>query len=116
MAKAKALVIILSGTDSPDKVKFGLNFAWRTKNGGAFEDVKVIFFGPGEDFIAKTDDEDILEAYTQVLANNIIPQACVAIAEGAGIAPILIDKKIELVHAGQAIAGLMAEGYQPLTF
>jgi Uncharacterized protein conserved in archaea len=78
--------------------------------------LKVIFFGPGEDFIAKTDDKEILEAYNQVLANNIMPQACVAIAEGYGIAPILTDKKIELVHAGQAIAGFMAEGYQPLTF
>ncbi|MCL4542908.1 MAG: DsrE family protein [Deltaproteobacteria bacterium] len=116
MSKAKALIIILSGADDLAKVKVGLNLAWRTKNGGAFEDVKVIFLGPGEDFIAKTDDKDILEAYTQVLANNINPQACVAIAEGYGIAPILTDKKIELVHAGQAIAGLMAEGYQPLIF
>ncbi|MCL4322019.1 MAG: DsrE family protein [Deltaproteobacteria bacterium] len=116
MAKAKALIIILSGADNPIKVKLGLNVAWRTKNSGAFEDVKVIFFGPGEDFIAKTDDKDIIEAYNQVLANNIMPQACVAVAEGYGIAPILTDKKIELVHAGQAIAGFMAEGYQPLTF
>ncbi len=116
MSKAKALVIIMSGSDNPVKVKIGLNFAWRTKNSGAFEDVKLVFFGPGEDFIAKTDDKEILEAYEQVLANNIIPQACVAIAEGYGVAPILTGKKMELVHVGQAIAGFMADGYQPLTF
>ena len=116
MAKAKALIVIMSGLENPVKVKLGLNLAWRTKNSGAFDDVKLVFFGPAEEFIAKTDDKDILEAYDQVLANKIMPQACVAIAEGSGIAPILTDKKIELVHAGQAIAGFMAEGYQPLTF
>ena len=116
MSKAKALVIILSGGNDSAKVKVGLNFAWRTKNGGAFEDVKLVFFGPGEEFIAKTDDKEILEAYDQVLANNIVPQACVAIAEGYGIAPILTSKKMELVHVGQAIAGFMADGYQQITF
>ena len=116
MSKAKALVMILSGGNDSAKVNLGLNFAWRTKNGGAFEDVKLVFFGPGEEFIAKTDDKEILEAYEQVLANNIVPHACVAIAEGYGIAPILTSKKMELVHAGQAIAGFMADGYQPITF
>jgi len=116
MAKAKALIIILSGSDNPVKVKLGLNVAWRTKNSGAFEDVKLIFFGPGEEFIAKTEDKEIIEAYEQVLSNNIIPQACVAVADGYGVSKILIDKKVELVHAGQAIAQIMAEGYQPLTF
>ena len=86
------------------------------KNSGALEDVKLVFLGPSEDFIAKTDDKDILEAYEQVLANNILPQACVNIAERYGIAPILTNKKIELVYVGEAIAGFMAEGYQPLTF
>ncbi|MHB1680876.1 MAG: DsrE family protein [bacterium] len=116
MAKAKALIIILSGNDNPVKVKLGLNVAWRTKSSGAFEDVKLIFFGPGEDFIAKTEDKEIIEAYEQVLNNNIVPQACVAVAEGYGVSQILIDKKVELVHAGQAIAQIMSEGYQPLTF
>ncbi|MHB8232198.1 MAG: hypothetical protein ACYDDB_04785 [bacterium] len=116
MSKAKALIIIMSGSENQVRVKLGLNLAWRTKNSGAFEDVKIVFFGPAEDFIAKTEDKEILDAYAQVLANNIMPQACVAVAEGYGIGPILTDKKIELVHAGQAIAGFMAEGYQPLTF
>ena len=116
MAKAKALIIILSGADSPIKVKLGLNVAWRTKNSGAFEDVKLLFFGPGEDFIAKTDDKEIIEAYSEVLKNDIIPQACVAIADGFGISDVLQEKKVELVRAGQRIAELMAEGYQPMTF
>ncbi len=116
MSKAKALIIILSGQDSPIKVKLGLNVAWRTKNSGAFEDVKLLFFGPGEDFIAKTDDKEILEAYGEVLKNNIIPQACVAVADGFGISAVLQEKKVELVRAGQRIAELMAEGYQPITF
>ncbi len=116
MAKAKALIIILSGADDLIKVKLGLTIAWRTKNSGAFEDVRLVFFGPGEDLIAKTDDEGILEAYKQVLANGIVPQACVFVAEGYGVSQILTDKKMELVHAGQAIASLMADGYQPLTF
>ncbi len=116
MAKAKALIIILSGADDPIKVKLGLTIAWRTKNSGAFEDVKLIFFGPGEDLIAKTDDKGILEAYEQVLANGIAPQACIFVAEEYGVGQILTDKKIELVHAGQAIATFMADGYQPLTF
>lgn len=116
MDKAKALIIIMSGAENPVKVKLGLIFAWRTKNSGAFEDVKVVFFGPSEDFIAKTEDAEILEAYNSVLENKISPQACVAIAEGMGIAPLLLEKDMELVHVGQAIAGFMAEGYQPLTF
>ena len=116
MSKAKALIIILSGQDSPIKVKLGLNVSWRTKNSGAFEDVKLMFFGPSEDFIAKTDDKEILESYGEVLKNNIIPQACVFVAEGFGVSKALQKKDMELVHAGQRIAELMAEGYQPMTF
>ncbi len=116
MPKAKALVIISSGSNDSAKVKVGLNLAWRTKNSGAFEDVKLIFLGQGEEFIAKTDDKEILEAYEQVLANNIVPQACVKVAEAYGVSNILINKKIELVRAAGSIALFMADGYQPLTF
>ncbi|MDA8273598.1 MAG: DsrE family protein [Deltaproteobacteria bacterium] len=116
MSKAKALIIILSGQDSPIKVKLGLNVAWRTKNSGAFEDVKLLFFGQGEDFIVKTDDKEILEAYGEVLKNNIIPQACVVVADGFGVSKALQEKKVELVRAGERIAELMADGYQPITF
>ena len=52
MSKAKALVIIMSGSNNPAKVKVGLNMAWGTKNSGAFEDVKLILVGQAEDFIA----------------------------------------------------------------
>ena len=116
MSKAKALIIILSGADSPIKIRLGLTLAWRTKNSGAFEDVKLLFFGPSEDFIAKTDDKDILDAYDEVLKNNIMPQACVFIADGFGVSKALQEKKVELVHVGQRIAELMGEGYQPMMF
>lgn len=116
MSKAKALIIIMSGAENPARVRLGLNMAWRTKSGGAFEDVKVVFFGPSEDFIAKTEDKDILEAYGKVLENVAGVQACVYIADMEGISPLLAEKKMELVPVGVTIPQLMAEGYQPLIF
>ncbi|RZD18034.1 MAG: hypothetical protein EVG15_08260 [Candidatus Acididesulfobacter diazotrophicus] len=115
--KSKALIVILSGAENPVKVLLGLNMAWRTMNSGAFEDVKLIFVGQAEDFIAKTDDKEILEAYRQILNNNIMSHACVVIADAYGVTDILIGKKVIMVpSAGGCIAQLMSEGYQPMTF
>jgi hypothetical protein len=117
VSKSKALFVILSGAENPVNVLLGLNMAWRTMNSGAFEDVKLILVGQAEDFIARTDDKDILEAYEQILNNNVMSHACVVIADAYGVTDILINKKVSMVpSAGGCIAQLMSEGYQPITF
>ena len=116
MAKAKALIIIMSGSENPSRVLMGLRFAWLTKNAGAFEDVRVVFFGPSEAYIAKTEDKDTLEAYNKVLENCIAVQACIRIADKEGISSALLDKNMELASVGLTIPEFMAEGYHTLTF
>jgi hypothetical protein len=38
------------------------------------------------------------------------------VADGFGVSKALQEKKVELVRAGERIAELMADGYQPITF
>jgi hypothetical protein len=116
MEKAKALCIILSGEEAPLKVLVGLNFAWRMKKAENFEDIQLIIWGPAQAFLANTEDKNILEAYQEVLNNNLVPTACINYAEMLKIELKLKEKKMDLVHVGKKIADLMANGYQVLNF
>jgi hypothetical protein len=114
--KAKVLIVIISGENDPIKVIAGLNLAWKTKKNGSFEDVKLFFYGSSEDFIAKTDNPEVLEAYGEVLKNGIVVQGCVGLAKKFDVAAKLADKNIALASSSAVIPDLMAQGYQVLTF
>lgn len=114
--KAKVLIVITTGESDPIKVISGLNLAWKTKKNGTFEDVRVFFYGSSEDFIAKTDNPEVLEAYEEVLKNGIIIQGCIGFAKKFNVTAKLSDKKITLMSSSAIIPDLMADGYQVLTF
>lgn len=93
-----------------------LNLAWKTKKNGSFEDVKLFLYGSSEDFIAKTDNPEVLEAYGEVLKSGIIIQACVGFAKKLNVSAKLSDMNIALASSSAVIPDLMAQGYRVLTF
>ena len=114
--KTKVLIVITTGENDPIKVVSGLNLAWKTKKNGSFEDVRVFFYGSSEDYIAKTDNAEVLEAYEEVLKNGIIIQGCIGFAKKFNVTTKLSDKKITLMSSSAVIPDLMADGYQVITF
>ncbi|MGP6219924.1 hypothetical protein [Caldiplasma sukawensis] len=112
--KIKMLFIISSGEEAKEKALAGLTMAVRTAEAGR-ADVRILFFGPSEEMIAKGDEtvNSLLKRATEI---NIYKTACTFIASNKKIEKELTDKKVLLEPAGQVVAKAISEGYVPLTF
>ena len=109
---AKVLYVIMSGDE---KFDFATRMAYNTSKGKAFEDVKVIFFGPSQKRLTQIDGE-LKKMFQEMLANKVIDSACINAAEMMNIKPQLEGMGLSLLPSGQRIAYYLNQGYQVLTF
>ncbi|PSN84094.1 hypothetical protein B9Q01_02400 [Candidatus Marsarchaeota G1 archaeon OSP_D] len=112
---AKVLFLIISGKEAPQKAELGIIVAARSVLAKRYEDLKVIFFGPSQEYITKLSGQ-AKEHFEILLKNRAIDSACVNIAQNMGIKPELEALGVELLPAGERIAHYVNQGYQVITF
>lgn len=115
MVDTKIIFIISSGAEQKEKALSGLRMAINMKVKNRVDDVRVLFFGPSQEMIAKGDamiDQMLKEASDA----GIYRSACTFIAENKKIEKQLRDKDIKLEPAGEVLAKALKEGYFPITF
>jgi hypothetical protein len=112
---AKALFLIMSGADSPAKADLGIMSASRALEKNRYEDLKVLLFGPSEEYVTKLNGP-IQEAFTKLVEGKAIDSACVFIAQNAGLEDKMKDFGIELLPAGERLSHFVNNGYQVISF
>ncbi len=107
----KALVII--STSDAAKARTGLMWSMRCLQEGWLEDVKVIFFGPGENvLLADSEAQDIVRE----IAKAEPPLACKFLADRDGTTEAIEKLGVEVVYVGKIIADHIRDGYVPLVW
>lgn len=112
---SKVLFMILSGEEAKEKANYGITMASRSLEAQRYDDLKVLFFGPSEEYITKLTGEP-LEHLKKLIAAGAVDSACTAIAKKKAIEKPLIDLGLTLKPAGQQTAHYVNEGYQVITF
>ncbi len=112
MEKKKLLVIVSSGEKM--KINVGLNLALNSKKNENYEDVKLFFFGPSEETVAK--DAEIREFVSRLIQTGINPYACIHLSDNMAITPKLKDLGVNVVGISKEIADAVNSGYVPLVF
>lgn len=111
------LVIISSGEEAPDKALTGMMYAVNAKKNKWIDNVNLIFFGPSEDFIAKSDPESKqAQLLKKAVELGITPVACKAISDGNEITTSLQNLGFEVEYVGLIISSYIKKDYQVLTF
>ncbi|MEM0288280.1 MAG: hypothetical protein QXG05_08980 [Nitrososphaerota archaeon] len=112
---AKALFLIMSGADSPMKMELGITAAVRSLQANRYEDLKVIFFGPSEEYLTKIEGQ-VKSNFDLLLQSKAIDSACSNVAERANIKHELHKIGLNLMPAGERIAYYINKGYEVITF
>ncbi|MHB1440691.1 MAG: hypothetical protein ACYCSO_06605 [Cuniculiplasma sp.] len=115
MVETKIIFIISSGESEKEKALTGLRMAINMKQKNRVSDVRILFFGPSQEMIAKGGEpiDDMLKEATEA---GVYKTACVFIAKSKNISDSLISKNINLEPAGEVLANALKEGYVPITF
>ncbi|MDG7036620.1 MAG: hypothetical protein JRN37_05965 [Nitrososphaerota archaeon] len=111
----KALFLLLSGKESPEKFRIGLRAAARSVAAKRYDDLKIVFFGPSEELIGELKDED-LQNFESLFKAGAIDSACIAEAQHYNVEEKLKNKGVVLGHAGERIAFYVNSGYTVISF
>ena len=111
----KMIFIISSGMEARGKALAGLRMAINMKKKGRASDVRLLFFGPSEEMIAKG-GEDIDGMLKEAAELDMYRTACVFIAQQHKIDQTLTAKGVKLEPAGEVLAKAMKEDCVPITF
>ncbi len=111
----KMIFIISSGAEARGKALAGLRMAINMKKKGRASDVRLLFFGPSEEMIAKG-GEDIDGMLKEAAEIGMYRTACVFIAQQHKIDQVLTEKGVKLEPAGEVLANAMKEDCVPITF
>ena len=115
MTETKIIFIISSGLEQKEKALTGLRMAINMKQKNRVSDVRVLFFGPSQEMIAK--GEEMIDAMLREATEaGIYKSACVFIADNKKISEPLKSRNINLEPAGEVLAKALQEGYVPITF
>ncbi len=109
------LLIITMGNENQEMARFSLTGALRQAKSGRYNDVKVLFYGPSEKFIANT-DESTESTLKELISLKTVDSACIAIAKFYNVDKKLNDMGIELAPFGERLASYIEKGYQVVTF
>ncbi len=112
---AKVLFLITSGEEAQEKANAGITMAARSVEAKRYEDLKVMFFGPSEKYLAKLTGP-VLEHFKSLNAAGAVDSACVFIAKNSGVEQQLTDLGVKLLPAGERVSHFVNEGYQVITF
>ncbi|PSO06871.1 hypothetical protein B9Q04_13840 [Candidatus Marsarchaeota G2 archaeon BE_D] len=112
---AKALFLIISGAEAPAKAELGIVAAARSVKAKRYEDLKVIFFGPSQEYLTRLTGT-AKEHFEILLKEKAVDSACIAVAERMNITQQLESLGLELLPAGERIAHYVNQGYEVITF
>ena len=111
------LVIISSGAEAPEKAMTGMMYAINARKHNWLEEVRLMFFGPSEEMIAKAKpDSQLGQMLKQALDLGLTPVACKAISDGNNITTELNGLGIETEYVGTVLSSYIKKDYQVLTF
>jgi hypothetical protein len=112
---AKALFLIISGAEASAKADLGIVAAARSLKAKRYDDLKVIFFGPSQEYITRISGT-VKEHFDVLLEGGAIDSACVNVAETLNLKPQLEALGLELLPAGERIAHYVNQGYEVISF
>jgi hypothetical protein len=112
---AKVVYLIMSGSDSPARAELGILSATRTLKAKRYDDLKVLFFGPSEEYITKLEGE-LAEDLKYLIDSKTVDSACIMIANSKGIDVTLKTMGVQLSPFGERLAHFVNNGYQVITF
>lgn len=107
----KIVVVISSGERA--KAATGLMYATNALGKGWMSEVKIIFFGPAQELIAK--DEE-MQAMIAQIAELDAPVACKFISDRDGYSDKLEAAGLKVEYIGSMLSDLIKDGYVPLVF
>ncbi len=112
---SKVVFLIMSGSDAPAKAELGIVSAVRSLKANRYEDLKVIFYGPSEEYITKLTGE-LADNVKYLIASKTVDSACIAIANRSGIELKLKTMGVALSPFGERLAYYINNGYQVISF
>lgn len=112
---AKALFLIMSGAEAPAKADIGIMSASRALEAKRYDDLKVLLFGPSEEYVTKLSGP-IQESFKKLIDGKAIDSACVFIAKNSGVEDKMKEIGIELQPAGERLSYFVNNGYQVISF
>lgn len=107
-------VLVVIGTRESEKARTGAMYAVNALKHGWMQEVKLIFFGPGEALLL---EDEVLQDYVrqyQAMDGNAI--ACKFIADRDGLDEGISQLGIQVIYVGQLISDLIKEGYTPMVW
>ncbi|BBE42323.1 hypothetical protein [Conexivisphaera calida] len=111
----KVLFLIMAGRDLPGRLSAALAMAVNSLRASRYEDLKVIFFGPSEEYLGSLGGQD-LENLRSLIDSGAVDSACVSVAEKLGVKEKLSALGLKLYPAGEALSKYVNSGYQVISF
>ncbi len=111
----KALFFIVTGRENPERFSLALTIASRSAENKRYDDLKVIFYGPGEEYLTQITGND-LEMFNKLIKLGCVDSACVNYAVGKNIKDQLTKLGVNLMPTGERLAHYVNSGYQVITF
>ncbi len=109
---ASKIIVIIASADRA-VVQTAMMYAHNTMKFGWLDDVKIIFFGPSEQLVAK---DTKLAAEATKLASLGETIACKFISDKDGTSETLSGLGLKIEYVGPIIANLIKEGYVPMVW
>jgi hypothetical protein len=114
---SKLAVVLLSDMKDPVKVEMAMRFALVAKAQNQLEDIRFFFFGPGVQVPSQLDGHPHLaEVMNELLHSGIYTVACIYNARQLEQEQLLTQQEIQMQGIGPELTGLIARGYQVMTF
>ncbi|MFP3132899.1 MAG: DsrE family protein [Nitrososphaeria archaeon] len=111
----KALFFIVTGKENPERFSLALTIAVKSAMNKRYDDLKVIFYGPGEEYLTSINGQD-LENFNYLLKNGHVDSACVYYASSKNIKEQLTKLGINLLPTGERLAYYVNQGYEVISF
>lgn len=104
-------VVTIIATSDPEKARTGVMYTMRALQEGWLEEVKLIFFGPGEQVLLE--DEAVQKMVSRIKEAET-PLACKFLSDRDGTSEQIEELGVEVVYVGKIISDLIGEGYTPM--
>ncbi len=110
---SERLAVILASSDLR-VLEAGMMYAGNAAKKGWMEDTKLFLFGPSETQIAT--DPRLQDRLREILASGMIPVACKACSDEAGISDRLAELGCDVEYVGEPISRAIRDGYVPMVW
>lgn len=106
-------VITIIATANAEKARTGVMYTMRALQEGWLEDVKLIFFGPGEHVLLQ---DAAVQKMVRKIKEAETPMACKFLSDRDGTSQQIEELGVDVVYVGRIISGLISDGYVPMVW